>query len=107
MAKMFPRTKDELQEAFVEFLGSNNVYFRPPESAKIKYPCIIFNIRSGDSQYADNKSYIFQRAYDVQIIHKSADTDLIERFIETFPKTRFDRSFKTDNLNHENFVLYT
>lgn len=104
---MMPWTRTELQQAFEEFLGSENVYFRPPESKKLNYPCIIFSIRAGDSQYANNKAYIFHRMYDVQIIHKEADTDLIERFAYTFPKARFDRAFKIDNLNHENFVLYT
>lgn len=104
---MMPWTRTELQQAFKEFLGSENVYFRPPESKKLSYPCIVYDIRSGDTQFANNKGYIFHRSYDVQIIHKEADTDLIERFAFTFPKARFDRSFKVDNLNHENFVLYT
>lgn len=104
---VMPRTRLELHEALVEFLGSENVYFRPPESIKLKYPCIIYNPKSGDSQYADNKTYVFHRSYDIQIIHKEADTDLVERFAFTFSKARFDRSFKTDNLNHDNFVLYT
>lgn len=102
-----PWTRSDLQEAFETFLGSGNVYFRPPESKKLKYPCIIYKIRTGDSQYANNATYIFHKAYDVQIIHKEADTDLIERFAFAFPKAKFDRSFKVDNLNHENFILYT
>lgn len=104
---IMPWTRVELQEELEKFLGSKNVYFRPPESVKLKYPCIIYDVRAGDSQFADNKAYIFHRIYDVQIVHKEADTDLIERFAFTFPKCKFDRSFKTDNLNHENFVLYT
>lgn len=104
-----PWTRIELQEAFEEFMASNDghVYFRPPESTKLKYPCIIYRVKSGDSQYANNRSYIFHISYDVQIIHKEADTDLRERFISRFPKCRFDTSFIVDNLNHENFVLYT
>lgn len=102
-----PWTRAELQTAFEEFLGSPNVYFRPPESKKMAYPCIVYDVRSGDSRYANNSTYIFHRSYDVQIIHKEADTDLIERFVFTFPKSKFDRSFKMDNLNHENFILYT
>ena len=104
---VMPWTRVELHEELVKFLGSNNVYFRPPESKKINYPCIIYDVRAGDSQFADNRTYIFHRIYDVQIIHKEADTDLIERFAYTFPKSKFDRSFKVNNLNHENFVLYT
>lgn len=107
MAMMMPWTRVELQDALEDFMGSRNVYFRPPESVKLKYPCIIYNVRSGDSQYADNSTYIFHRSYDIQIIHKEADTDLIERFVFTFPKAKFDSSFAVDNLIHENFILYT
>ena len=107
MAMLMPWTRVELHQELVGFLGSNNVYFRPPESVKLKYPCIIYNVRSGDSQYADNISYIFHRSYDIQIIHKEADTDLIEKFVTAFPKSKFDRSFAVDNLVHENFILYT
>jgi len=104
---VMPRTRVELHEAFAAFLGSENVYYRPPESKKLEYPCIVYMPHSGDSQYANNKTYIFHRSYDVQLIYKEADTDLPERFAYKFPKCRFDRSFKTDNLNHDNFVLYT
>lgn len=102
-----PRTRLELQAALEEFLGSENVYFRPPESKKLSYPCIVYDYRGGSHEYANNMTYRFNQSYDVQIIHKTADTDLIERFAYAFPKCRFDRSFQYNNLNHENFVIYT
>lgn len=106
MATMY-RTREELHEAFIKFLGNNNVYFRPPESSKMKYPCIVYDIRSGEAEYANNATYIFHLSYDVQIIHKDPDSHRIEDFLYAFPKARFDRSFKVNNLNHENFILYT
>lgn len=106
MATMY-RTREELHEAFAKFLGNNNVYFRPPESSKMKYPCIVYDIRGGETNYANNSAYIFHLSYDVQIIHKDPDSHRIEDFLYAFPKARFDRSFKVNNLNHENFILYT
>lgn len=96
----------ELQYKLEEVLGSNKVYYRPPENIKLSYPCIIYRLRDGDIQYANNKPYTIKRSYDVQLIHKSADTDLIEALIGAFPYIRFENSFIFDNLIHENFVLY-
>ena len=33
--------QEKLGKALIELLGSNNVYFQPPESIKIDYPCIV------------------------------------------------------------------
>ena len=37
-----------------EILGSEYVYFQPPESKKLHYPCIVYNRATGLSNYADN-----------------------------------------------------
>lgn len=96
----------ELQYKLQEVLGSDHVYFRPPESIKLVYPCIVYRLDDGDVNYANNKAYIFKRRYDVQLIHKTADTELVEALIEAFPYIRFQNSFTYDNLMHENYILY-
>ena len=87
-------------------LGSSRVYYRPPESTKLKYPCIVYNLRTGDTLFANNMPYKFERCYDVTLIRKEADSDLTDKLAMSFPKCRFDRSFTSDNLIHDNFVLY-
>ena len=32
-----------LQDKLEEVLGSKQVYFQPPESLKLKYPCIVYS----------------------------------------------------------------
>ena len=34
-------------------IGNGNVYFQPPESVKIKYDCIIYEVTDADTKYAD------------------------------------------------------
>lgn len=96
----------ELQYKLEDILGSNKVYYRPPENIKLTFPCVVYRLRGGDIDYADNKPYSFRRSYDVQLIHKSADSDLIDALISSFPYIRFENSFIIDNLIHENFILY-
>jgi len=95
-----------LQTDLENFLGSRNVYFQPPLSVQLKYPCIIYKRKTGDTKFANNMPYIFDKAYEVMIIDKNPDSNLIDKFAMTFPKSRFDRHFTTDNLNHDVFVIY-
>ena len=47
-----------LQETLETILGSENVYFQPPESYKIEYPCIIYERANIKAIKADNIGYI-------------------------------------------------
>lgn len=95
-----------LHEELCKILGSRNVYFQPPESVKLKYPCIIYKRNNADTQYADNTSYTFQIAYQITYVDKNPDTEDILRKLSAFPKCRFDRHYTADNLNHDVFVVY-
>ena len=47
----------DLQTELEELLGSRNVYFQPPESLRMNYPCIRYTRSSGETTFADNKPY--------------------------------------------------
>lgn len=96
----------ELHSKLCELLGSTNVYFQPPETIKMKYPCIVYERSSGNSLYADNKLYRFLFRYTITVIDKDPDNPVVEKIIEEFPKCRYDRRFIADNLNHDLFELY-
>lgn len=96
----------ELHEELCDLLGSRNVYYQPPETIKLKYPCIIYQRNSGDTQFANNEPYTFRVQYSVTIITKDPDSDLIEKMAMRFPMCRMDRHFTTQNLNHDNFMIY-
>ena len=44
----------ELQTKLEELMDSRNVYFQPPTSTTISYPCIVYNIGNGDAKRANN-----------------------------------------------------
>ena len=83
----------------------SNVYFQPPESVKLKYPCIIYERRTGDTLFADDNPYRFAMSYNVTVIDKNPDSDLPEK-VANLPMCRMDRCFISDNLNHSVFVIY-
>lgn len=96
----------ELHEELCELLGSRNVYFQPPESVKLRYPCIVYQRNTGDTQFANNNPYTFKLQYMVTAITKDPDSELIEKIAWHFPMSRMDRHFTADNLNHDVFMIY-
>lgn len=98
-------TRIDLQNALEELLGSRNVYYQPPESLKMNYPAIIYARKTIDNSYANNSVYKQNYAYEITVIDKNPDSEIVNK-ISKLPTCRFDRHFKSDNLNHDVFTLY-
>jgi hypothetical protein len=96
-------TRSELQ-TILESITSN-VYFQPPESIKLSYPCIIYTRDSGITEYADDTPYSHKIRYRITVIDRNPDS-LIVTAIARMPTSRFDRHFTNDNLNHDVFNIY-
>lgn len=96
----------ELHSKLRALLGSGNVYFQPPESIKLNYPCIIYKRNLGKTKYADNRPYTYKQAYQITVIDSNPDSDLIEKMAYAFPMIKFDTHFNKDNLNHDVFTVY-
>lgn len=88
-----------------EILGNDHVYFQPPASKEIHYPCIIYNRTTGLSDYADNKTYRFRIQYQVIYISKDPDNEVILSLAQ-LPYSSMDRSYSAYNLNHDAFTIF-
>lgn len=95
----------ELQSKLEELLGSRNVYFQPPETVKLNYPAIVYSREPIENRYANNGVYMQSVRYSVTVIDKNPDSELPFKMSQ-LPMCRHDRSFKSDNLNHDVFTLY-
>lgn len=98
------RPRTELQSILEETLGSRNVYFQPPESLKLKYPCIVYSLASMPNKFADNEGYIRYNQYQVTVIDEDPDSEIREK-VALLPMIRFDRSAYMDRLNHYYFTI--
>ena len=96
----------KLHEELCALLGSRNVYFQPPESLKLRYPCIVYALSGVDKNNANNRAYITDKRYELTIIDYDPDSELSDKILEYFPKSSFDRPFVSDNLNHWVITLY-
>lgn len=95
----------DLHELLCSVLGTRNVYFQPPESVKMQYPCIVYKRSSVNTRFADNELYMRKKRYTVTVIDKNPDSEIPDK-VASIPMCAFDRHFTSDNLNHDVFSIY-
>lgn len=81
-----------------------NVYFQPPESIKLVYPCIVYSFGRLNNRRADNRNYKTCFAYTVTYITRDP-VDKTPLAINDIPESSFDRYFVSDNLYHHVFTV--
>lgn len=95
----------DLQELLEEILGAPNVYFQPPASVQLTYPCFVYQRDTLDTKFADNAPYNLKQRYQVTYIDRDPDSEVPSK-LAALPMCAFDRFFVADNLNHDVYRLY-
>lgn len=93
----------DLHELLSEF--TSNVYFQPPTNIQLKYPCIVYERDSANTQFADNQPYSYKWRYMVTVIDQNPDSEIPGK-VATLPMSLFSRFYTVDNLNHDVFSVY-
>lgn len=94
-----------LHDIFREVLGSNNVYFRPPDGTVMRYPCIKYEKDNINTRYADNTSYHMTDRYTGTVIDEDPDSEIIYDILK-LPYTSFGRHYIADGLCHDTFTIF-
>jgi hypothetical protein len=92
-------------EILCGILGSRNVYFQPPSTVKMQYPCIIYERSLVKTQHADDIPYNSRTCYSVTVIDASPDSEIPDK-IGNLPPCKFSRHYAADNLNHDIYDVY-
>lgn len=95
----------DLQAKLVDIVGSNKVYFQPPENIKLEYPCIVYEQDSEKDLHADDLVYNKRKRYLITVIDRNPDSSIAEA-ISYLPLCSFNRSYTKDNLNHKVYQLF-
>ena len=98
-------TRMELQSVLKTILGSNQVYFQAPENKKMSYPAIVYELNDIQDIYANNSTYLRHKSYSITLMDKNPDSEFIEA-IANLPKSKFNRFFVTENINHWVFTVF-
>lgn len=96
----------ELQTMLENILDSRNVYFQPPESVKMQYDAIRYNLSNPDIKRANDRLYLKTTQYEGVVITYDPDSNIPDRMLETFQMCDFGKPYTADNLNHFPFTLY-
>lgn len=71
----------------------------------MKYPAIVYSRYDIENLHADNRPYISAPAYQVTVIDKNPDSNIVEK-ISQMEGCRYNRGYRADNLNHDVFIIY-
>ena len=93
-----------LQTLFESILGNKHVYFQPPDSKKMQYPCIVYKLSGIPEKHADNEGYVSNYCYQVTLIDPDPDTEYVDK-IKKIRYTKFVKHFSTQGLNHYVFEI--
>lgn len=89
----------KLDQILRELLKTGNVYYQPPESIKLAYPCFVYGRIRSDNRRADNIKYLSFHRYKVTYIDRNPDS-LLPDTIEELPYCELTSCYAADGLNH-------
>lgn len=95
----------ELHEKLCQYVPNRQVYYNPPESIKMSYPCIVYNRDSISKIPADDIGYLKHSIYSITVIDFVSDSPIVDSLLDV-PFVSFSSSFVSDNLYHTNLRLY-
>lgn len=101
----------KLHNIFIDILGTkgekeSRVYFQPPSTIKMKYPCICYKRNKTNEIFANDELYKMKKSYTVTVIDADPDSLIPDKIITSLAMCRFDRHYTSDNLNHDVFNVY-
>lgn len=100
------KSRIELQTKLEEILGSNHVYFQPPTSVSLKYPCFVYSFEGIDTIRANNGNYIKSYRYEITHIYKKLDNRKTEEILDSFQMISQNNCVVVDGVYNENFTLF-
>lgn len=95
----------DLQNLFEELLGSDQVYYDPPEAKKIEYPAIVYSKTDIWNNRANDTLYNKRTRYDLVVIDRRPDNPVIDKLLKV-PYCSYDRHYTSDNLHHDSLTIY-
>jgi hypothetical protein len=96
----------QLHDILVELIGEDgHVYFQPPASLAMEYPCIRYERSTARSSFAGNKPYRYTEKYTLTVIAQDPNSD-IRLKVAALEMCIHNRWFAVAQLNHDVFELY-
>ena len=104
MTQMRPVLQTMLEEIQIAANETPHVYFEPPESVKMSYPCFVYHFTDLNKVNADDGTYLVSEEYSVRYISKKPDPQ-IPKALMMLSRVSFDGHYVVDNLHHFRFTI--
>lgn len=95
----------DLQTLLESISGVSKVYFQPPSTVNMVYPCIVYQRTDINIKHANNNPYSHKKGYTITVIDKNPDSTIPDR-VGLLESANFDRRYVGDNLYHDVFTIY-
>lgn len=95
----------EFHNLLENITGLKNIYFQPPSTLKMRYPCIRYTRDTIDNKSADCMVYKQNVIYEVTVIDPNPDSAIVDA-ISKMVNARHIRTYATEGLNHDVFQIY-
>lgn len=99
------RRRLEFHEVLCNLISSRDVYFQPPASIQMHFPCIIYSLNRIGMEYADNFLYHGRDGYTVIYVDRNPDSPIPDKIGE-LELSSFDRHYNADGLHHFVYSVY-
>lgn len=93
-----------LHDELLKFIP--NVYFQPPATLQMVYPCIVYRKTNKMRHFGNDIIYLSQQQYQITVIEKNPDSKVADNIESHFPHCAIDQYYTVDNLNHTTINLY-
>lgn len=99
-----------LHEILIELLGTRGqintrVYFQPPPTIKLEYPCIIYKRSNQIDFFSNDRVYLGMKRYLITVVDKNPDSQFPSK-VSNLRYCSFSSHFSVDGLNHDVYTLY-
>lgn len=84
---------------------ATNVYFQPPSTQEMNYPCIVYSRSGLLKENANGHIYRTVKNYKATVIDRNPDSDIPDKVLQ-LPNCSFVTHFTKDNLNHDVYSIY-
>lgn len=101
--------REALHDILCNIPGVSKVYYQPPASISLKYPCLLYDFSNYTTIYADNIRIYNWPEYTLTLVDKDPESIIHKRIMDLHGNqgcyVRFDRFYTADNLNHWSYNL--
>lgn len=96
----------KLQKTLEIIMGKDKVYYCPPSTLKMTYPCIVYSKTDIASTRANDTSYLLHDRYNVTLISKTPDDPRIRQLL-SIPGASYSNGYISDGLCHDVVTIRT